>query len=376
MPKVSALVSTYNSERFIRGCLDDLLSQSLFREGGLEIVVIVSGSEQGEEAVVLDYATRYSGIVLVKTPRESMYQAWNRGIERSSGEYLTNANTDDRHATDGIERLAILLDTQPGISLSYGDFYLSTESNQTFADNPKTQRYIYPRFFAPAAVLHYQFSPQPLWRRSVHSKIGPFSETLRTAGDYEFNLRFAETLRAEKVSGLPVGSYLMHGEALSFKDQTLKKETEALMQLYRREEKIEALYGNEGAANSTPSERAQVHVDLGLRALCYYPPWFNGASHQELFLALDCFSRALTIDPNSESAANNLIVTIALSGEIARASEFASRLKAELLSSAVAAANFRTINAASTSAEERLSLDFMPSGLKFPTQQELVELTQ
>ena len=37
--KVSAIVSTYNSEKFIRGCLDDLVAQTLYQKGKLEIVV-------------------------------------------------------------------------------------------------------------------------------------------------------------------------------------------------------------------------------------------------------------------------------------------------------------------------------------------------
>ena len=43
--KVSAIVSTYNSEKFIRGCLDDLINQTLYTRNELEIVIIHSGSK-------------------------------------------------------------------------------------------------------------------------------------------------------------------------------------------------------------------------------------------------------------------------------------------------------------------------------------------
>ncbi len=49
--KVSAIVSTYNSERFLRGCLDDLTTQTLYQKSELEIIVVNSGSEQNEEKI-------------------------------------------------------------------------------------------------------------------------------------------------------------------------------------------------------------------------------------------------------------------------------------------------------------------------------------
>ena len=41
---VSAIVSTYNSEKFIAGCLEDLVNQSIYKSGLLEIVIVNSGS--------------------------------------------------------------------------------------------------------------------------------------------------------------------------------------------------------------------------------------------------------------------------------------------------------------------------------------------
>ena len=44
--KVSAIVSVYKAERFIKGCLEDLLSQTLFQKGDLEIIIVNSGSPE------------------------------------------------------------------------------------------------------------------------------------------------------------------------------------------------------------------------------------------------------------------------------------------------------------------------------------------
>src|SRR5208337_1903982 len=93
---VSAIVSTYNAERFLRGCLEDLEAQTIAAR--LEIIVVDSGSHQNEQAIVEEFQRRYNNIVYIRTEeRESLYAAWNRGVKAARGKYLTNANTDDRH---------------------------------------------------------------------------------------------------------------------------------------------------------------------------------------------------------------------------------------------------------------------------------------
>jgi len=64
---VSAIVSTYNSKRFIRGCLEDLENQTIADR--LEIVVVNSGSEQNEDKIVKEFQGRYSNIKYIKTDK-------------------------------------------------------------------------------------------------------------------------------------------------------------------------------------------------------------------------------------------------------------------------------------------------------------------
>src|SRR5579871_2491812 len=101
-PLLTAIVSTYNAERFMRGCLDDLVAQSALE--AMQILVIDSGSQQGEGAICQEYARQYPQIRLIRTEREPLYAAWNRALAMASGKYLTSANTDDRHCDRFVER--------------------------------------------------------------------------------------------------------------------------------------------------------------------------------------------------------------------------------------------------------------------------------
>ena len=123
---VSVIVSTYNAERFLRGKLEDLEAQSIADD--LEIIVIDSGSQQDERSIVEQFQGRYQNIRYLRTEqRETVYQAWNRGIRQATGEFVTNANTDDRMRHDGIETLVRALREHPECVLAYPDFRITRQ---------------------------------------------------------------------------------------------------------------------------------------------------------------------------------------------------------------------------------------------------------
>ena len=362
--KVSALVTTYKSARFIEGCLEDLTSQTLFKSGQLEIIVVVSGSPENEEEIVKKYQVRFPAqIALVVTEREPMYAAWNRAIGVAKGEYLTNANTDDRHRGDALELLAGYLDSNPSLHLAYSNCYVSEKENETFEQNNKARTYFYPKYFAPNCALFYHFGPHPMWRREVHSVIGLFSTTLKAAGDYEFNLRFALKLRAQRVDGPPLGLYLAHAQAISFKDDTMSRETNALYAEYRKPETIEALYAMAGYQGSTLESRSKIFLDFGLRALHYFPPWFHGNPHAEVPLAHQYFTIAVGLNPSDEAAKNNVALCDALMGDRERAGKILSSLRHP-----DAQHNVRVLKNSPLQLEQ---LKVFPSPLIAPSEQEL-----
>ena len=191
--KVSAIVSTFNSEKFIRGCLEDLLAQTLYKKNGLEIIVIDSGSQQNEKAIVNEFQQKYSNIVYVRTvERESVYAAWNRGIKIASGIYVTNANTDDRHRRDALEVMASFMDKHREVGLVYSDSLITVTENETFDHCTPVGALQWVEYNRAFLTLDCIIGPQPMWRKSLHYKYGYFDESFTSGGDWEFWLRIAE----------------------------------------------------------------------------------------------------------------------------------------------------------------------------------------
>ncbi len=191
--RVSALVSTYAAEDVIGGCLKDLVDQTLFSKGQLEIVVVDSGSPQNEGAIVQEFLKRYPNIKYLRTTaREGVYMAWNRAARAASGRYLSNANTDDRHRADAFEIMADALDANPEVALVYADSFVTKERDGSFGSARLEARFAWPPYLHEQALHGSFIGPQPMWRRRIHDEVGWFDARYRVAGDYEMWLRIAE----------------------------------------------------------------------------------------------------------------------------------------------------------------------------------------
>jgi glycosyltransferase involved in cell wall biosynthesis len=323
MIKVSAIVSVYKAQEFIEGCLQDLVQQSLFKRGQLEIVIIDSNSPQDERVVIERYRKLFPNIVYHRTAeRETLYQAWNRGIELASGEYITNANCDDRHHPGGLAALCKVLDNRPEIDLVYADVYESNLPNQPFQENPRECRYSYHDFFAPQVLLFYQFGCQPVWRKKIHSRIGSFSSDLKAAGDWDFCIRFALAgLRALHVPQV-LGSFLDRKTSISQQDSTSHDEQVLLKKRYMETDAIVRLYRNAGWKAETPEERARLFTDFSVRASNLSLPWKPGKSYADLWAVVLGFQAAYETDCTDSRTSWNFGIALVECGLADKAKPF------------------------------------------------------
>ena len=131
-------------------------------------------------------------------------------------------------------------------------------------------------FFPGTLLLHNYIGAQPVWRKSLHSKIGYFDESFKVVGDYEFMLRAAST--GSIFSYVPEASGLMlrHENALSTQDQTCEIERDSLLLKYRSAKNVCSIY-EDVFGGENPNLRSESFLDLGIRALCYFPQFSSGS---------------------------------------------------------------------------------------------------
>lgn len=280
--EVSAIVSTYNSERFIAGCLEDLVQQSHFQAGKVEILVIDCASPGNEGAIVRSFQERYPNISYLRlSERETLYSAWNIGIGLARGKYITNANTDDRHRADAYGRMAMELDSNPDLDLVYGDVFVSFEPNQPFHANNGAVVYRYPDYSPPDALLFCQIGCQPMWRKSVHGYVGLFRADMKAAGDHEFNIRLALAGRQLKHIPEVLGSFLERTDSVSKGDSTSFQEQATLRATYINAENIRLLCTHAKRELSSLRDQVEAFKSVALRSLNFPLPWHPGETYQD-----------------------------------------------------------------------------------------------
>lgn len=229
---VTAIVSAFKSARFMRGCLDDLLGQTLHAQGRLEILVVDTGSPEDEGAIVREYQQRSPHLRYLRTEdRRTIYAAWNLGAWAATGRYLTNANTDDRHRADALERLAAELDARPEVGLVYADCLWTRVENESFDTTTTRLRAVWPPFSVETLRGQCMVGPQPMWRRALHARHGGFHEPFTSAGDWEFWLRLASTERFAKVDDV-LGLYLLNPAGAELGNPASRAEADQIRRHY------------------------------------------------------------------------------------------------------------------------------------------------
>lgn len=102
MPKVTIIMPSLNVVKYIKNCMDSVLTQTL---QDIEILAIDAGSEDGTLEVLQEYAESDKRIKIIHSDRKSYGYQLNIGISRAQGEYVGVVETDDRISPDMIRTL-------------------------------------------------------------------------------------------------------------------------------------------------------------------------------------------------------------------------------------------------------------------------------
>ena len=102
VPLVSVIVPTFNIERYIKKCLDSLLSQTLKE---IEIICIDDGSTDNSYEILCEYATKDNRFIILQQENKGAGAARNKGMEISKGEFLAFLDADDFFEADLLEQL-------------------------------------------------------------------------------------------------------------------------------------------------------------------------------------------------------------------------------------------------------------------------------
>lgn len=92
MIKYSFIVPVYNTEKYLKKCLDSLVNQT-YKD--FEIIVVNDGSTDKSSNIISKYQKKYKNIIVIDKENEGLSMARNRGVQKTSGKYIIFVDSDD-----------------------------------------------------------------------------------------------------------------------------------------------------------------------------------------------------------------------------------------------------------------------------------------
>lgn len=110
MTKVSVIIPVYNCERYLKQCIESILSQTL---KDLEIICVDDGSTDQSVKIIQQFTLFNEKVVLLRQNHQGPGIARNKGIKKATGKYVTFLDADDFYwDTDSLEQLWSVCETK------------------------------------------------------------------------------------------------------------------------------------------------------------------------------------------------------------------------------------------------------------------------
>lgn len=118
IPDVSIIVPIYNVEKYLRRCIDSILSQTFI---SFELLLIDDGSTDASGAICDEYALMDRRIHVTHQINRGVSAARNVGLDKSVGKYVCFVDSDDWVTSD---YLATLMEQVQGFDVLFFGFFL------------------------------------------------------------------------------------------------------------------------------------------------------------------------------------------------------------------------------------------------------------
>lgn len=179
-PGISIITATYNSEKTIKESIDSILSQTF---KNFEINIIDGLSSDKTLSIINDYND--SRIKVYSEKDKGIFDALNKGIEKSNGDIIGFLHSDDffadRNTLDSIFR-----NFEHEIHGIYGNLrYVSSNNPERIIRNWVSKP------FKHSSLKYGWMPPHPslFLRKSVYDKHGNFNLDYKVSSDYDFIVR-------------------------------------------------------------------------------------------------------------------------------------------------------------------------------------------
>ncbi len=171
---LSIVTINYNNSEGLQNTIESVISQTY---KPFEFIVIDGGSNDGSVEVIKKYKDKIT--FWQSEPDKGVYNAMNKGIKQSSGEYLLMLNSGDYLSdTDILQKMMV---NCLGEDIIYGDVIWNNENTFYYGYIPSVLTF---RYFINSSLGHQA----TIIKRTAHDIVGLYDETYKIVSDWNFFL--------------------------------------------------------------------------------------------------------------------------------------------------------------------------------------------
>jgi glycosyltransferase involved in cell wall biosynthesis len=196
--KISIITVCFNAAHILPGCLSSVARQT-YRD--IEHIIVDGASTDGTAALVGQYphVSRF-----VSAADKGIYDAMNKGIGLSTGEFILFLNADDTFASDkALENAIKAIEADPGGDVYYGWLEVRPLNGAPFVHRPLSPEHG-PELMVTGCLPHQS----TIARKSTFNKTGLFDLQYRYHADYDWFIKIlADPGIIVKAIPCPIGSF-------------------------------------------------------------------------------------------------------------------------------------------------------------------------
>ncbi len=182
-PLVSVVTVVYNGEKQIEATLQSIFSQTY---QNIESVIIDGGSSDHTLEIIKKYQNNIS--FWLSEPDRGIAHAWNKGLERCSGDIVGILNVGDSYHPEAIRLAVEEFQKNQDVGFVFGDMLVCNEKGKPRYKIKGNINYLENIDYEMAFVPH----PTVFVKRSIYETEGLYDESYQLAMDYEFLLRITK----------------------------------------------------------------------------------------------------------------------------------------------------------------------------------------
>lgn len=204
--RFSIIVATFNRRDMTLHALDNIQTQAWPL---VEIIVVDGGSTDG----TVEALRERSDIIFIEGPDRGVYDAFNKGIARATGDIVGILNTDDLYDPGTLSAVAAAFSEHPDVHAVCGTALLIENQTEVARySDPADKMIASPRTtFLGSCIPNARF-----FRREAMEKIGAFKVDFRFVADRDWLTRWYEAGFSTYPLDHIVYRYLQHSESLTF----------------------------------------------------------------------------------------------------------------------------------------------------------------